>query len=98
MKRCPQCLFLYPDSDESCDFDKTPLEVVDDSAVEAATRPVKRRSLLPIAAVIGVILGVLAFATYYAVDYKTRKATAAAKPAIQTAPQVLPSPVATPSP
>lgn len=98
MKRCPQCLFLYPDSDEHCDFDKTPLEVVDDSALEAATtRPTKRRSL-PIAAVIGVILGVLAFAVYYAVSYKTRKAAAATEPATQSVPQVSPSPIASPSP
>ena len=96
MKRCPECLFLYPDSDEHCDFDKTPLEVIDDSALEAATRPAKRRSL-PIAAAIGLIVGVLAFATYYAVSYKTRKATAATE-TTQSAPQVLPSPVITPSP
>ena len=99
MKRCPQCLFLYPDSDEHCDFDKTPLEVVDDSALEApATRPTKRRRSLPIAAMIGLILGVLAFAVYYAVSYKTRKAAAAPEPATQGVPQVSPSPVATPSP
>src|SRR4029079_4138786 len=99
MKRCPQCLFLYPDSDEHCDFDKTPLEVVDDSALEAAaTRPTKRRRSLPIAAVIGLILGVLAFAVYYAVSYKTRKAAAAPEPATQSVPQVSPSPVATLSP
>jgi hypothetical protein len=97
MKRCPQCLFLYPDSDEHCDFDKTPLEVVDDSALDDATRPTKRRSL-PIAAVIGLILGILAFATYYAVSYKTRKAAAAVEPATQSVPQVSPSPVVTPSP
>jgi hypothetical protein len=96
MKRCPQCLFLYPDSDEHCDFDKTPLEVVDDSALEAAaTRPTRRRSL-PIAAAVGLILGVLAFAIYYAVTY--RKATAAIEPATQSVPQVSPSPVASPSP
>ena len=41
MKRCPQCLFLYPESDERCDFDKTLLEVVDDAEIEAATRPSK---------------------------------------------------------
>lgn len=97
MKRCPQCLFLYPDSDEHCDFDKTPLEVIDESALEAATRPTKRRSV-PLAAVIGLIVGVLAFATYYAVSYKTRKAAAATEPATQSTPQVLPSSVATPSP
>ena len=98
MKRCPQCLFLYPDSDEHCDFDKTPLEVVDDSALEAATsRPTRRRSL-PIAAAIGVLLGLLAFAIYFAVSYKTRKAAAATEPATQNAPVSEPSAVATPSP
>jgi hypothetical protein len=97
MKRCPQCLFLYPDSDEHCDFDKTPLEVVDDSALEAATRPTKRRSL-PIAAAIGLLLGVLAFGIYFAVSYKTRKAAAATEPATQSAPEILPSPATTPSP
>ena len=97
MKRCPQCLFLYPDSDEHCDFDKTPLEVIDDSALEAATRPTKRRSL-PIAAAIGLLLGLLAFGIYFAVSYKTRKAAAATEPATQSAPEVLPSPATTPSP
>ena len=97
MKRCPQCLFLYPDSDEHCDFDKTPLEVIDDSALEAATRPTKRRSL-PIAAAIGLLLGLLAFAIYFAVSYKTRKAAAATEPATQNAPVSEPSAVATPSP
>ena len=97
MKRCPQCLFLYPDSDEHCDFDQTPLEAVDDSALEAATRPTKGRSL-PVAAAIGLLLGLLAFGIYFAVSYKTRKAAAAIEPATQSAPEVLPSPVATPSP
>jgi hypothetical protein len=96
MKRCPQCLFLYPDSDEHCDFDKTPLEVIDESALEAATRPTKRRSL-PLAAVIGLIVGVLAFATYYAISYKTRKAAAATE-ATQSIPDPSPSPTTTPSP
>src|ERR1043166_4173266 len=97
MKRCPQCLFLYPDSDEHCYFDKTPLEVVDDSALPAATRPAKRRSL-PIAAAIGLILGVLAFAVYYVVSYQNKKAAAATEAATQSMPEVSPSPVATPSP
>lgn len=37
MKRCPQCLFIYPESDSSCDFDNTPLVVVDDAELESAT-------------------------------------------------------------
>ena len=98
MKRCPQCLFLYPDSDEHCDFDKTPLEVMDDSAVEAAvSRPSKRRGL-PIAVALGLILGVLAFGIYYAVSYQMRKAAASTEAVTQSAPEVSPSPVATLSP
>ena len=98
MKRCPQCLFLYPDSDERCDFDQTPLEVVDDSALEAATaRPARRRSL-PIAAAIGLILGILAFGIYYAVNFQTRKAAAVTEAATQSTPEASPTPVTTPSP
>ena len=37
MKRCPQCLFIYPDSDARCDFDNTPLVVVDEAELAAAT-------------------------------------------------------------
>jgi hypothetical protein len=99
MKRCPQCLFLYPDSDERCDFDQTPLEAIDDSALEAAvSRPARRRSL-PVAVAIGLILGVLAFAVYYAVSYKMRKAAAATtEAATPSALEVSPTPFATLSP
>jgi hypothetical protein len=33
MKRCPECSFLYLDSDQLCDLDKTPL-IADDSATD----------------------------------------------------------------
>jgi hypothetical protein len=36
MKRCPQCLFIYPETDTSCDFDNTALVVVDDAEIDAA--------------------------------------------------------------
>ena len=36
MKRCPQCQFIYLNSDEWCDFDQTPLASIDDETVEAA--------------------------------------------------------------
>lgn len=97
MKRCPECLFLYPDSDEHCDFDQTPLEAVDDSALDAANPPAKRRSL-PVAAAIGLALGLLAFATYYAVSYQARKTAAATEVITSSGPEVLPSPIATLSP
>ena len=97
MKRCPQCLFIYPDSDSSCDFDQTPLASVDDATIDAATRPPKRRAL-PIAAAIGLILGILIFALYYGLTRQPQKASAAAESPI-TAEAVAPAPApASPSP
>jgi len=37
MKRCPNCLFIYPDSDTRCDFDGTPLVEADEAELEPAT-------------------------------------------------------------
>ena len=92
MKRCPQCLFIFPDSDSKCDFDQTPLEHVDDATIDAAARTAKRRAL-PIAAAIGLMLGIVVFAIYYGLS---RQPTAAATEAPVTAePVTLP---ATPSP
>ena len=41
MKRCPECLFIYPESDTRCDFDNTALVVVDEAELEAATTEAK---------------------------------------------------------
>ena len=104
MKRCPQCLFLYPDSDERCDFDKTLLEVVDDAEIEAATRQTRpKRRLLPVVVAAGLLLGVFVFAIYYAVSRQTQKAAAAPQTASTPAPvatsqPALPSPSPTDSP
>jgi hypothetical protein len=100
MKRCPQCLFLYPDSDVRCDFDQTSLEVVDDAEVDRATHQSKpRRKALPLVAAVGVILSVMVFAFYLTITRQTRKA-AAAETSVNTQPQTLPSPaeVTAPSP
>jgi hypothetical protein len=99
MKRCPQCLFLYPDSDEHCDFDKTLLEVVDDAEIEAATRPSrpKRRALFPVVAVVGLLLGVFLFAIYYAASRRTQEAAAAPQTSSTPVPLATPEP-ALPSP
>ena len=79
MKRCPECLFLYPESDERCDFDKTLLEVVDDAEIEAATNPKtagrKSRKTLPIAIAAGLVLAMVVFAAYYGLS-QMRKASA----------------------
>jgi hypothetical protein len=107
MKRCPQCLFLYPESDERCDFDNTPLEVVDEAEVAAATgsnRPA-RRKVVPLAAAVGLMLGVLVFAVYYGVSQFGRKTSAApvtvaspAPPQPEVPPLPSPSPDVSPSP
>jgi len=44
MKRCPECLFIYPESDARCDFDNTPLIVVDEAELDAATTKPKTAS------------------------------------------------------
>jgi len=104
MKRCPQCLFLYPDSDENCDFDQTPLETVDDSALEAATRP-RKRGIVPIAAAVALIVAVLTFGIYYSLSRQPEKASAATQSSTilvptpsPIAPSPSPTPEASPSP
>ncbi len=103
MKRCPQCLFLYPDSDEKCDFDQTALEAVEDSALEPATPPKKRRAL-PIAAAAGLILIVLGIALYFGFSQSRNTSAATELPAnLQPTPAPTvavpsPSPSSTPSP
>jgi len=96
MKRCPQCLFLFPDSDSKCDFDQTPLEHVDDSAIETAATPKPKRRALPIAAAIGLLLSVLVFAIYYGFTRQQQKASAATETPVTVEPVAAPS--TTPSP
>lgn len=107
MKRCPQCLFLYPESDERCDFDQTPLEVVDDAEIDRATNPPKpRRRVLPVAAAVVLLLGAVVFAVFYAFNRQAPTTSAATQtstavepspsPSATTAPS--PSPAASPSP
>jgi hypothetical protein len=93
MKRCPQCLFLFPDSDSKCDFDQTPLEHVDDSAFET---PKPKRRALPIAAAVGLLLGVLVFAIYYGLSRQQQKAAAATETPVAVEPVAAPSPSPTP--
>ena len=99
MKRCPQCLFLYPDADERCDFDKTPLEVVDEATIDAATRPAKKRRLVPVVAAVVLMAGLFVFAIYYGVSQR-RTTSAATQNPTTVAPVASPEPVLTtlPSP
>lgn len=94
MKRCPQCLFIYPESDERCDFDNTPLTIVAESEIEAAMNPMiaaagslvsitsiarPNRKALPIAAAAGLALGVIMFLIYYGFTQQIRKAPSEAQ-------------------
>jgi hypothetical protein len=83
MKRCPQCLFLYPDSDQKCDFDKTLLETIDEAEIAAATSEGRKRRVLPLVAAVALIVGVLVFAVYYGVSQRAS--------ATETAPVIPPS-------
>jgi len=96
MKRCPQCLFIFPDSDSKCDFDQTPLEHIDDATIDAATRP-RKRWTLPIAAAIGLMLGVLVFALYYGLSRQPQKASAATESPVTVMPVATPQPTPSPS-
>src|ERR1051326_2896736 len=112
MKRCPECLFIYPDSDARCDFDNTPLVAVDESVIEAVTdqtpkqtkpkRTTKKRArkATALTAVVGLMLGVAAFMVYYRSTQHTTKSQATP---IATAQQIMvsipaPSPLTTASP
>jgi hypothetical protein len=98
MKRCPECLFIFPDADSQCDFDQTPLEFVDEATIDAATRPPKRR-ILPIAAAVGLMLGVLVFAVYYGFNRQQQHKTSAVTEApVAVEPVGSPSPSPPPSP
>lgn len=97
MKRCPQCLFIYPDSDSQCDFDQTPLDAVDDATIEAATRPPKRRAL-PILAAIALMVGVVVFAVYYGLSRQPQQASAATEAPVNVEPVAPPPAVPSPSP
>jgi hypothetical protein len=103
MKRCPQCLFLYPESDVRCDFDQTPLEVVDDAEVDRATQPAKpRRKALFFVTGVGLVVSIVVFALYFSLNRQTRETTAATQSSANIQPQTLPSPAeatpASPSP
>ena len=81
MKRCPQCSFLYLDTDEVCDLDGTRLIQASEAEVEGAATPIpqavsgnpektgNRKSLI-FTAVGGLLLGVAIVFTYIVVSNK----------------------------
>jgi hypothetical protein len=99
MKRCPQCLFLYPESDEKCDFDQTPLELVDDAEIDRATNPAKPRGrVLPVAAAIILLLVAVIFGVLYAFNRQAPTTSAATESSATSEPSPTPSSTPLPSP
>ncbi len=111
MKRCPHCNFIFPDTDELCDFDKATLVAITETEIDAkAAGPLEvrrenRRALL-MATIIGISLGLILFLSYQMMrrplnpvnDSQTRQ-PAATPPAVATiTPAAEPSlmPAATP--
>ena len=105
MKRCPQCLFIYPESDQRCDFDQTPLVVVADSEIDGVNQP--RRSSLKLLGLVAavVVLGIatVLFLTFGRnADRKEEQAASnipvAFVEATPETPAPTPSPTVSPSP
>src|SRR6266849_9864008 len=82
MKRCPQCKFIYLDTDDFCDLDGTPLVPVSDAEVDAVagghsaiTKAQKNRRALAIAAIAGLALAVILLVVYYRATRTRQQAT-----------------------
>jgi hypothetical protein len=112
MKRCPQCLFIYPESDERCDFDNTPLVAVKDSEIDAATSPTttpattstpRRNNLKRLAIVLAIML-LPAITVVYLTTTKNEPSlpstpvVSAESTPVSPSPTPEPSPSASPSP
>jgi hypothetical protein len=102
MKRCPQCLFIYPENDERCDFDKTPLVPVADSEIDAAVKPSPQRNR-GFVLIIGAVIAFVVTIGVYFFNSRSEETSpdipvVATVPAGPKAPSPTPSPSPSPSP
>lgn len=65
MRHCPECDSFFPDTEQFCEVDGTPLEPV------VVPRPKSNAWLLPIGALIGILLAALGFLVYFAMSRQT---------------------------
>lgn len=96
MKRCPQCLFIYPESDERCDFDQMPLVVVTDSEIDAAAQP-HRYKINFVFVVLAAVIALGVFAIYVGFKTKIEEQSSLIQP-IAVAPEAPAPPSPSPSP
>lgn len=71
MKRCPECNSYFPDAEQFCELDGTPLVNVEDAPNPSPfrePRPKSNLTLLPIGVLMGVLLGVLLVVVYFAMS------------------------------
>jgi hypothetical protein len=95
MKRCPQCLFIYPESDQRCDFDNTALVAVNDSEIDGPTKP-RRNKHRFLSIAVAVVVALAAFAFYYV--FKTQSNEEQTSTNIPVAPLPVAPPTPSPSP
>ncbi|HSE30423.1 MAG TPA: hypothetical protein VLA93_02480 [Pyrinomonadaceae bacterium] len=109
MKRCPQCSFLYLDTDEVCDLDGTPLIQVNDAEVEGFAAPISAavaaktgRKGLIFSAVGGLLVGVVIVFGYSSISRRRAPEAPSVRPipqmATPTPPELLTVESATPTP
>jgi hypothetical protein len=88
MKRCPECDFIYLDSDNVCDLDGNVLVPVDGpldkSTDEGSVKPTEGWKWLALIAVIGMAVGIVIFVTYHRFTRASLKAEAYNSPAVAT--------------
>ena len=74
MKRCPECNSYFPDAEQFCELDGTPLVNVEDAPNPlpvVVPQPRSSLTLLPIGVLMGVLLGVLLVVVYFAMSRPT---------------------------
>jgi cytoskeletal protein RodZ len=78
LKRCPECNSYFPDAEQFCELDGTPLVNAEDAPnplPAAVPQPKSNLTLLPIGVLIGVLLGVLLVVVYFAMSRQTAPET-----------------------
>jgi len=66
LRHCPECDSFFPDTEQFCEADGTPLE-----KTVVVPQPKSNAWLLPIGALIGILLAVLVFLVYFAMSRQT---------------------------
>jgi hypothetical protein len=66
LRHCPECDSFFPDTEQFCEVDGTPLE-----KTVVVPQPKSNAWLLPIGALIGILLAVLGFLVYFAMSRQT---------------------------